>query len=65
MEKMYRLKYQGKWMKVMKMTGTSIYELYDTPDDVEPASLLKIQAMRALASDDNDLDINKIEIVEV
>lgn len=65
MEKMYRLKYQGKWMKVIRMTGTYIYELHDNPDEVESVRLKKVQAMRALASDDNNLNINEIEIVEV
>lgn len=68
MEKMYRLKYQGKWMKVKKILGSCshIYELLDNPSLIEPVGLLKAEAQRALVSDDNEeLDFHKIEIVEV
>ena len=65
MEKMCRLKYQGKWMKVIRITGTYLYRLYENEDEVKPMCYEKALAGRGLVCDDNDLNINEIEIVEV
>lgn len=65
MDKLYKLKYKGKWMKPIHMTGTNIYKLFDNPDDVEPMEKLRILAARALVSEDNGINIDDIEIVEV
>ena len=65
MSDMYRLKYKDKWMKVIRMTGTYIYKLFDDPNEVEPTSLNKAQAGRTLVCADNNLEIEDIEIVKV
>lgn len=65
MEQLYRLRYKGKWMKPIHMLGTNIYKLFDDPNEVEPMRKIKIMAARSLVSEDNNLNIEDIEVVEV
>ena len=65
MDKLYRLRYHGKWMKVKRMLGSYIYDLYDDPNEVEPVSLTKATAGKALVGEYNDVVFDEIEIVEV
>ena len=63
MEKVYRLKYKNKWMKVKRMLGTYVYDLFDNPEDVEPERLTKISSGRSLVAEDCNIPIDEIEII--
>ena len=63
-EKKYRLKYQGKWIKVKRVLGTYTYESYDDPNDVPLGTYTKVISGKSLICEDNDIDKKDIEIVE-
>ena len=62
--KLYRIKYNGKWVKCVRMTGYYHMKLFDTPEEVEPVRLRKIKATIGLLAEDNNLKSTDFEIIE-
>lgn len=65
MDKIYKLKYKGKWIKPKHVLGTYCYELYDDDDGIEPMSLKKATAWKNMISEENDLNKEEIELIMI
>ncbi len=63
-DKKYRLKYQDKWMKVKRVHGQFFYNLFDDIEDVPAERPQKIRSARSLVSEDCEISIDEIEVVE-
>ena len=64
-EKQYRIRYEGKYVKVKRQTGNYAYLLYDNPEDVPAGTRQKMQTEIAMMAEDCGIKREKIELVEV
>ena len=63
-EKAYKLKYDDKWVEIIKILGGYDYKLHDSMDDVKMMTLNQAIAAKGLISGDFNLDIDKIEVIK-
>ncbi len=64
-DKLYKIMYKKKWLESYRMCGRYYYRLHDKAEDVEPMRETKARTARGLISEDNDINIEDLILVEV
>ncbi len=64
-EKMYRIRYDGKFIWIKRQTGQYVYLMYDNPEDVPAGTRQKMLTAISMLVEDCGIERDKIDLVEV